>query len=258
MATVNEYEVKALFNFLDDDGSGEIELAELLGFLQRGPITAEAAAARVVAQRKKVSKLLATQIKQRAPTEYQMRHLFKAYDGDGDGVMTQAELENFVRNELKLSQWDMSTSDLDAFYDYVDENGDGIEVEEILDTVFKGHERKEVPPAHARPSFRVQLLHRAAAPNNLGGLLQPGRHVPQNLARDYLPLENAQKVLYPEQVWKAGVPKKSSSDTSLTHTAAFLSVGRKFPARNRSSVKLPKLSNVNTATRQQGIRMDLF
>jgi hypothetical protein len=108
-------------------------------------------------------------------------------------------------------------------------------------------------------SFRAQLLTRAAAPNNLGGLLQPGRHVPQQVARDYLPLEKAQMVLYPKQLWNMAVPQKiSASDSSLEHTAAFLSLPRKCPPRNRASVKLPPIPKSDAATKQMGIRMDLF
>ena len=44
---------------------------------------------------------------------------------DGEGKLSPFEFEHFIRNDLKLSHYDVMNEDLQSFYTFLDRNGDG-------------------------------------------------------------------------------------------------------------------------------------
>ena len=52
-------------------------------------------------------------------------------DADGEGSLDMSEFTFFIRKELKQTEADISSSDLKAFYQFLDEDGGGLEVEEV-------------------------------------------------------------------------------------------------------------------------------
>merc|ERR1712048_1521537 len=49
------------------------------------------------------------------------------------------ELDEFVRHDLQMSRWDISNSDLLGFYEYLDRDGDGVDVDEFFTYVRSVH-----------------------------------------------------------------------------------------------------------------------
>merc|ERR1719281_1111199 len=133
--TVNIHELKVLFKTLDTDGGGDIALSEFVGFLQHGPVDDKTAAYHKETKIRKVRKRLQDVFKRRAGNEYQIRLLFKKVDEDGEGTLDLSEFTYFIRVELKQTEADISTSDLKAFYKFLDEDGSGLEVEEVIQFV---------------------------------------------------------------------------------------------------------------------------
>jgi Ca2+-binding EF-hand superfamily protein len=135
--TLCDYDIKLLFEAVDVDGSGDIELEELLEYLQKGKRTAEEeeqlAKTRVTRTRKSITMAFSKLGK----NEADLRNLFKQIDADGEGKVSHDEFTTFVRRDLQLNHWNLKGNDLQAFYKALDTDGDGLEVEEFLDFVKK-------------------------------------------------------------------------------------------------------------------------
>merc|ERR1719281_2277777 len=198
--TVCIYDLKVLFGTLDMDGGDDIALSEFVGFLQHGPVDERTEAYHKETKIRKVRKRLQEVFRRRAGNEYQIRLLFKRVDADGEGSLDMDEFTFFIRKELKQTEADISSSDLKAFYKFLDEDGSGLEVEEVIQFVCgTGEKPRDVSAVQLRPTFREQLLRRATTPPTLGGILQPGRKFEVSNPKDFLPLEQAARTLYPSQ-----------------------------------------------------------
>jgi len=131
--TICDYDIKALFNCIDADKSGTIDLSEMLEYLAQGPKRKEDEIARAHLRVTRAKKNLKMAFQQAcAPTEAEIRKIFKQADIDGDGKMSPYEFKQFCRDELQLSVWDCPTSNLDALYGHLDQNDDGISIEELI------------------------------------------------------------------------------------------------------------------------------
>jgi len=286
--TVCIYDLKVLFGTLDMDGGGDIALSEFVGFLQHGPVDERTEAYHKETKIRKVRKRLQEVFRRRAGNEYQIRLLFKRVDADGEGSLDMSEFTFFIRKELKQTEADISSSDLKAFYKFLDEDGGGLEVEEVIQFVCGtgSAKPKDAQSVQLRPTFREQLLKRATTPPTLGGILQPGRQFEVANPKYFLPLEEATRTLYPSQEWRPSSrassapdlhgqdvldtrlkmigtrPKASNagaySDTARFphHSSAFLAEARNAPARNRFSCSKPKVKGATPM--EKGVRMDIF
>merc|ERR1711964_318311 len=73
-------------------------------------------------------------------------------------------VQRFVRRDLKLSLWDVKNKDLNDFYEHLDTDGDGLEVEELLAFVQSKKKAKTTASAgtgvkaQTRPTYRQKLL----------------------------------------------------------------------------------------------------
>jgi len=127
-----DYELRTLFNEMDQDRSGGVNIEELMNYLRQGFRTPEEIQSRANVRIQRVRKNLKTAFQGVSSNESSIRKLFGSLDRDGDAMLTQYEFKSFVRTNLKLSFWDISNSDVEDFYKYLDKDGDGIEVEELI------------------------------------------------------------------------------------------------------------------------------
>lgn len=114
--TVSDNEVQTLFEEMDVDGSGTVDLAELFGYLQQGKKTSEQELARVERRVQRVKKNLQMSFTKINAWDGEVGKLFRKLDLDGDAQLSRWELADFVRQDLKLSRWDVTNQDLEDFW----------------------------------------------------------------------------------------------------------------------------------------------
>jgi len=129
------YELRTLFNEMDSDRSGGVNIEELLNYLAQGFRTPEEIAARAQVRIQRVRKNLKTAFQTVASNESSIRKLFQKLDMDCDASLSLYEFKSFVRMNLKLSFWDVCNTDIEDFYRFLDRNGHGIDVEELISFV---------------------------------------------------------------------------------------------------------------------------
>lgn len=127
-----QYELRTLFNAMDADRSGGVNIEELLNYLAQGFRTPEEIAARAQVRIQRVRKNLKTAFQALASNEAALRKLFQKLDMDDDCSLSLYEFKTFVRMTLKLSFWDVCNTDIDDFYRYLDKDGHGISVDELI------------------------------------------------------------------------------------------------------------------------------
>lgn len=127
-----QYELRTLFKAMDADSSGGVNIEELLNYLAQGFRTPQEIAARAQVRIQRVRKNLKTAFQTVATNESNMRKLFSKLDMDSDASLSLYEFKTFVRMNLKLSFWDVNNTDIEEFYVFLDKNGQGISVEELM------------------------------------------------------------------------------------------------------------------------------
>lgn len=137
--TVCEYELKILFSEVDKNGSGNIDAAELIEFIQHGAKRPQDEAAKFEQRLSRVRRNLRLAFQAVSGKEMDVRKLFGRIDLDSDNRLTFYEFNQFVRVDLNLSRWDVMAADLDHFYKYLDRDGDGIDVYELIRYVKEIH-----------------------------------------------------------------------------------------------------------------------
>mmetsp|Transcript_70654 Transcript_70654/g.169310 ORF Transcript_70654/g.169310 Transcript_70654/m.169310 type:complete len:288 (-) Transcript_70654:124-987(-) len=147
--TVCEYELKVLFGEIDKDGSGSIDVAEMLEYLQHGSRRPEDEAARFEVRIERVRRNVQMAFQKLGSSEAEIRNLFKLVDMDDSCRLSQYEFNFFVRHDLGMSRWHIKNSDLDDFYRYLDKDGDGIDVDELLSYVKQARKHKDTIGAQA-------------------------------------------------------------------------------------------------------------
>lgn len=127
-----DYEIRTLFNEMDSDRSGGVNIEELLNYLTQGFRTPEEIAAREGVRIQRVRKNLKTAFQTVASNEMSLRKLFQRIDMDSDATLSLYEFKNFVRMNLKLSFWDVCNTDIEDFFKFLDRDGQGISVDELI------------------------------------------------------------------------------------------------------------------------------
>jgi len=173
-----DYELKTLFNEMDSDRSGGVNIEELLNYLSQGHRTPEEIQARAQVRIQRVRKNLKSSFQTMASNESSIRKLFSKVDMDSDSMLSYYEFKTFVRMNLKLSFWDVCNTDLEDFYKYLDKDGNGIMVEELIAFVksnnmakptefsfleLQGHQRpgeegKKIPKLRTKKTYKQTLL----------------------------------------------------------------------------------------------------
>merc|ERR1719235_1746836 len=83
-----DYDVNAVFQTLDTDNSGDVELVELVDFLTRGQWSKEEEEAKKEQQVKRVRKALELAFSKISSNEAEIRQLFQRIDLDGEGKVS--------------------------------------------------------------------------------------------------------------------------------------------------------------------------
>ncbi|OLP76728.1 23 kDa calcium-binding protein, partial [Symbiodinium microadriaticum] len=140
--TVCDADLLVLFEQVDSGSSqGErnnlVDLSELLHYLARGQQDAAVLQARVQQRIQRVRRNIQLAFVKLDLTEADSRQLFERIDLDSSNRLSEYEFEVFVRERLMLSHWDIMPSDLHDFYKFLDRDGDGIDIFELLDYVRK-------------------------------------------------------------------------------------------------------------------------
>eukprot|EP00929_Paragymnodinium_shiwhaense_P015982 TRINITY_DN12408_c0_g1_i1.p1 TRINITY_DN12408_c0_g1~~TRINITY_DN12408_c0_g1_i1.p1 ORF type:complete len:340 (-),score=67.87 TRINITY_DN12408_c0_g1_i1:73-948(-) len=169
--TIPEFELKMLFQDVDQDGSNTVDIAELFEYVQHGKKRPEDEAARLKQRLRRVQKTLAMAFQKlnTGQNEADMRKLFKKLDMDASNRLTLYEFNTFVRMDLKLSRWDVRNGDVTDFFNFLDRNRDGIDVYELMAYIAKNekdrakvgahcfYEAPDMPKARKMKTYRQQL-----------------------------------------------------------------------------------------------------
>jgi hypothetical protein len=84
--------------------------------------------------------------------EAAVRALFAKIDADGGGRLSLCEFTDFVRRDLKLSVWNCKNKDLTVLFETLDENGDGIDVDEFFSYLKGVTATKTADPSNLAPT----------------------------------------------------------------------------------------------------------
>lgn len=204
---VCDNELHMLCQEIDKDGNNTIDLTELLGYLQHGPVRPQDQEAKLEARMKRVQRNLRLAFADISANEGDIRKLFTGLDRDGSNTLSLYEFHSFVRDELGISRWDVGISDLNEFFRHLDPNGDGIDVNELM--------------THVRKVGKS-----ASASDWLSGSAARQRH--------------RKLKTYKQALADAG-PRRSSSLPTVglgTPTYSFSSQGRERMARNRLATSM--------------------
>jgi len=145
--SVCDHELRVLFSDRDKDGDSELDAAEFLEYLQRGAKRPEDEDARLSQRMERVRRNVQMAFSHLSQTEADVRQLFMRLDKDCSGRLSQHEFNLFIREDLKLSSWHVQNADLESFYKNLDQNGDGIDVDEFLTYIRQcGKVRKQNGP----------------------------------------------------------------------------------------------------------------
>lgn len=132
MQTVCDYELRVLFGAVDKDGSGNVDAAELIEYIQHGPRRPQDDAARSELRIQRVRRNMRLAFQAVGGSELDSRKIFSYMDMDSSNKLSMYEFESFVRNDLGLTRWDVQNASLQDFFAHLDRNGDGLDVNELL------------------------------------------------------------------------------------------------------------------------------
>lgn len=164
--TVCVYDLRLLFDAVDTDKSGDLDLEELYSFLSKGRPTQAELVARGKKRFEKSWKALSEAFGRTSDNPGKnIRFLFKKIDEDNSGTITEEEFLRFVRLDLEIAPWACKETDLGLFYRALDTDGDGLKVEELMRHLAGSKGRSSTrsgpkPPAllQTTPTYRQVLL----------------------------------------------------------------------------------------------------
>lgn len=199
-------ELRIVFAAADADSNGSLDVAEFLAFLWHGPKTKEMEAAREKMRIARVRRNLFMAFAKVGSTEAAVRRLFDAVDLDGNSRLSSFEFDQFVRRELALSPWHIMKSDLDCFYRFLDNSGEGVDAARFL-----------------------EFVRQAQRPKSIGGpesFFTPG---------ESRAIEFKRRVTFVKELERS-LPRSESLPAPRVSGSAFTSLGRDRPPRSRVAV----------------------
>jgi len=205
-----DYELRTLFNEMDADRSGGVSIEELLNYLQQGYRTPEEIASRAQVRIQRVRKNLKTAFQKVSSNESAVRNLFSKLDFDGDSTLSEYEFKTFVRMNLKLSFWDVNNTDIEDFYKFLDHDGGGIQVEELISFVKSSNAERQ---QHDRSGGQFSFLD-----------LQPNGQKKRLVKR-----KTYKQTLLEDSFRSTSLPNLSR----LPYTSSITSLGRTHAPKNR-------------------------
>jgi len=208
-----DYELRTLFNEMDADRSGGVNIEELLIYLAQGFRTPEEIAARAQVRIQRVRKNLKAAFQTVASNEMSIRKLFSQLDMDADCSLSLYEFRTFVRMNLKLSFWDISNTDIDDFYKFLDRDGRGISVDELITFVRQNN-------AERPKEFSFQPL-------------------TKDSSTDSLRRRQLKKKTYKQQLLEDSFRSTSTPNLSrLPYTPSVVSLGRNYAPTTRNVISM--------------------
>lgn len=208
-----DYELRTLFNEMDADRSGGVNIEELLIYLAQGFRTPEEIAARAQVRIQRVRKNLKAAFQTVASNEMSIRKLFSQLDMDADCSLSLYEFRTFVRMNLKLSFWDISNTDIDDFYKFLDRDGRGISVDELITFVRQNN-------AERPKEFSFQDLKKDSS-------------------TDSLRRRQLKKKTYKQQLLEDSFRSTSTPNLSrLPYTPSVVSLGRNYAPTTRNVISM--------------------
>jgi len=208
-----DYELRTLFNEMDADRSGGVNIEELLIYLAQGFRTPEEIAARAQVRIQRVRKNLKAAFQTVASNEMSIRKLFSQLDMDADCSLSLYEFRTFVRMNLKLSFWDISNTDIDDFYKFLDRDGRGISVDELITFVRQNN-------AERPKEFSFQDMKKDSS-------------------TDSLRRRQLKKKTYKQQLLEDSFRSTSTPNLSrLPYTPSVVSLGRNYAPTTRNVISM--------------------
>lgn len=133
--TISDYEIKVLFNGLDNNNSNTVDSAELIEYIQHGPLRSQDYSSKCKQKQRmeRVRRNLRSAFQSIGGNEMDMRKIFAHMDLDGNTRLSQYEFTMFVRHDLGLTRWDVPNASLNEFFNTVDSNENGtLELNELV------------------------------------------------------------------------------------------------------------------------------
>lgn len=126
-------DLRVLFVEMDKNGNELVDSAELIEYIQHGPRRQQDDAAMVNVRIQRVRRNMRLAFQSLGGNEMDARKIFAHMDLDSSTRLSQYEFNSFVRHDLGLTRWDVQNSSLADFFHHMDRNGDGLEVNELID-----------------------------------------------------------------------------------------------------------------------------
>lgn len=212
---LGQYELRTIFQEIDADRSGGVDIEELLNYLTKGPRTEEEIASRARMRIQRVRRALKMAFATLGTCDAALRRLFVKVDMDSDNTLSMYEFQSFVRMELKLSFWEVNNSDVDEFYKFMDKNSSGsITIDELLAFVKTNNTGRP----NSAPNGRVEAFSFAEPSRPSSAVVKKKKTFKQTLLED--------------SFRSASLPDLSR----MRYTASVVSQGRGVMPATRSSL----------------------
>mmetsp|Transcript_106864 Transcript_106864/g.189916 ORF Transcript_106864/g.189916 Transcript_106864/m.189916 type:complete len:280 (+) Transcript_106864:96-935(+) len=176
-----DHDLAVLFAEIDGNGGGSIDLTEFLTFVARGPKPENHDEMMFAKRTGRVQRNLRVGFQKYSSNDNAIAQLFDHMDKEDDGKISLHELTSFIRKDLKLSQWDIFNSDLKTFYKSLDEDGDGIDIQEFVNFIQHNNRKKGKQfaatdgfgfgkPVRKHSTYRSQLLRQLSPAHSTSSL----------------------------------------------------------------------------------------
>ncbi|CAJ1374573.1 unnamed protein product [Effrenium voratum] len=137
--TLPDYDIQVLFEAIDQDGSGSVEMSELLEYVCHGSKRPDDDQELFRKKTARVRRNLNLAFRKYTASHAAINELFANMDAGGDGKVSLTEFMYFARINLRLTQYDVGDMELKQFYRGMDHDGDGVDAEELLNFIKEQH-----------------------------------------------------------------------------------------------------------------------
>ncbi|CAE7260686.1 Ribosomal small subunit pseudouridine synthase A [Symbiodinium microadriaticum] len=137
--TLPDYDLQVLFDVIDHDKSGSVEMSELLEYVSHGSKRPDDENRLLEKKTARVRRNLNLAFRKYTASHSAINELFANIDAGGDGKISLLEFLYFARQNLHLTAYDVGDMELKQFYKSMDRNGDGVDAEELLNFIKEQH-----------------------------------------------------------------------------------------------------------------------
>lgn len=164
----SDADIKVLFEYLDEEGSGTLELEDLEAFVEQSLKDARSRTG-LGTMSKLQDKFKA--LEQATPGGINWLRVFRKFDTSGDGELSLAEFRSLIRREFHLVNEDVSDMECRCVFEHLDDDNSGeIGIMEFLAFIDHPDEDPEV----AQPKQKITGV-KAQLPAALGTAMQLAR-----------------------------------------------------------------------------------